>query len=41
MDLVTRLHLYFKARLVGADNFGNRYYEERSARQAAAAICPV
>ena len=32
MDLVTRLHLYFKARLVGADNFGNRYYEERKAR---------
>ena len=29
MDLVTRLHLYFKARLVDADNFGNRYYEER------------
>ena len=32
MDLVTRLHLYLKARLVGADNFGNRYYEERKAR---------
>ena len=32
MDLVTRLHLYFNARLVGADNFGNRYYEERKAR---------
>ena len=32
MDFVTRLHLYFKARLVGADNFGNRYYEERKAR---------
>ena len=32
MDLVTRLHLYFKARLVGADNFGNRYYEERKGR---------
>ena len=27
MDLVTRLHLYFKARLIGADNFGNRYYD--------------
>ena len=32
MDFVTRLHLYFKARLIGADNFGNRYYEERKAR---------
>lgn len=32
MDIVTRLHLHFKARLVGSDSFGNRYYEERKAR---------
>jgi len=32
MDIVTRLHLHFKARLVGSDRFGNRYYEERKAR---------
>ena len=32
MDFVTRLHIYFKTRLVGSDAFGNRYYEERKAR---------
>ena len=32
MDFVTRLHLHFKARLIGSDSFGNRYYEERKAR---------
>ena len=32
MDIVTRLHIHFKTRLVGNDSFGNRYYEERKAR---------
>ena len=32
MDIVTRLHIRFKTRLVGSDDFGNRYYEERRAR---------
>ena len=32
MDIVTRLHLHFKTRFIGTDEFGNRYYEERKAR---------
>ena len=32
MDIVTRIHIRFKTRLVGSDQFGNRYYEERKAR---------
>ena len=32
MDFVTRLHLHFKTRFIGTDEFGNRYYEERKAR---------
>jgi NADH:ubiquinone oxidoreductase subunit len=32
MDLVTLMTLKLSARQVGADRFGNRYYEERRAR---------
>ena len=37
MDLVTLMTLWLTARQVGADRFGNRYYEERRARQGKAA----
>ena len=33
MDLVTLMTLKLTARQVGADRFGNRYYEERRARR--------
>ena len=33
MDLVTLITLKLTAQLVGADQFGNRYYEERRARR--------
>ena len=32
MDLVTLLSLKLTANLVGSDEHGNRYYEERKAR---------
>lgn len=33
MDIVTRIHVRMSADLVGTDDFGNRYYEERKRRK--------